>query len=247
VDYSLLSCSSRDTAPEDKQDISVIDWMAVSETVESVTLKHHGSARSEALKAHHKIVWELMKTYDWAIACYYDRMTRELMAKDTRHDPTIVNQSLVSQAIFKCGMAETNARLAAQEIHSSRLPAFSYPPSTSTSPTLSSSSTKRFAPYDSSSRQSRHTRPPPRCFRCGVNGHLPAACNSELTSAGLPCASWIKVRNSRYGSLFNVATKKTFCRAWARDAYCRFADHCKYIHECSICGETQHGATFCPW
>lgn len=232
--------------PDDGSGISQIEWIAASRTAESLILKYHGSARSEALKAHHKIVLELTRRYDWGLAYYYDRRTRALMAKDPRHDPTIVNQYLVIEATTKRGMAETNAMLATLRSPLPQQPTFSCPPSTSASPTPSPSSTKRFAPYDSSGRQSRHTRSPPKCFRCGVIGHFPATCNSEWTSAGLPCASWANGPGPRTGSLIDSATGQAFCHNWARGAYCRFADCCRNIHRCSICRNTQHGAIACP-
>jgi hypothetical protein len=214
IDYSLLSreqaarddeglvvvngrveLKSEAMTPGEDGEISQIEWLAAAETVVEKTLEYHGVARSDPLKIHHRNVLEVAMSYEWETARIYDMKTRGLMASDPRHDPSTINLSLVTQANFTYLSAKA---LAAQQPQLLRAPASSYPSSIhSTLPSAggSSSSTRRFNPYDQAGRQFRSAKPASRCFRCGVTGHASATCDAKTTTAGLPCASWVKQKS----------------------------------------------------
>jgi len=150
VDYSLLSRTAREKAARDNEtlvavdgrvemgpkvmipegDISHSDWLTAAETVEEKTLKYHGTARSDPLKAHHRNVLEIFRSYDWGPAYIYDKKTRELMASDPRHDPSFVNQNLVARANMAYKMEKIRANLLTQQWQFLR-PSTSYPSSAS--------------------------------------------------------------------------------------------------------------------
>ena len=232
--------------PEEEADISQLEWLAAAETVEMKTFEHHKATRCDPLKAHHRNVLEIARAYDWGPARIYDKRTRELMASDLQHDPRIVNESLVTQANFAFGMEKLNAKMLSQQSQFIRQPTSYHPSSMSFQNTISpfpapsslsitsssSSSARRFNPYDQSGRQPRSDRSNLKCFRCGVNGHMSASCDSKSTSAGLPCASWTKRPGARSGVLVDETSRRTFCSAWAQNSTCRFSDHCKFFHRC---------------
>ena len=225
---------------DDEVEISQIDWFAAAESVEIKTLEYHGEARANALKAHHRNVRQLAITFDWRIACVYDRRTRGIMAHDTRHDPTSIDQVLVLQASIDLAPMRP-------DIWSSAAPLSAYPSPSSLVPIHSPSPSRRYSPFDQSGRQSRSSKPQWRCFRCGNTGHLSASCDSKSTSAGLACAPWIRNPGAKSAwYLFDEAAGQPFCFNWSRDSHCRFADRCRNSHRCSVCGETRHGANACP-
>ena len=210
VDYALLARSSREGAkeehaitisggrfemlptsmtPEEEGDIRLVDWLAAAKTVEEAMLKFHGQARCNALKAHHQNVLEISRTYDWPAARFYDKRIRQLSSKDPHHDLSCENQKIVTEAVSWWRNKQNRAEMHAQQPQLSR-------PSSSQSFASTSSfasgplSTKRFAPYDQSSRQARQKRQDGKCFRCGVSGHMVASCDSKTTTAGITCTSW---------------------------------------------------------
>ena len=262
VDYSLLSRSSREKTakdneslvvkdghiemsaksmdPNDESDISEIDWLAAAETVELKTFEYHGADRSDPLKAHHKNVLAIARDYSWQVACFYDRKTREFMASDPRHDPVPMNYNLVTQANITSGLAKLKIT------QSSSSPRFSAPAPSSFSTSSPPFQTRRFTPYNQAGRSSKSTKSPMRCFRCGVTGHLAAACDSKSTTAGNPCAQRVRRPDSRSDSLIDITTGQPFCFSWAQNSVCRFIDRCRSVHKCSLCGDGQHGANACP-
>ena len=206
VDYSLLSRLTREKAATararavdalnpDEGDIGPIEWLAISKAVEKKTREHHGAARSDPLKVHHRNVLKIGRVYDWGTARIYDERTRELMASDTRHDPSIVHQDLVTQAIIFRRMEKTKTDLLSQHSQHLRPPTSSYPSSVSPQNVVSplapplanitgvSSPARRFNPYDQSGRPPKSTQPDLKCFRCGVTGHLSSECGAKSTAS----------------------------------------------------------------
>jgi hypothetical protein len=199
VDYSLLTRAAREKASRDDESLVVaggrvemrskamnlktkgameqIEWIAAAKTVEERTLTYHGLARSAPLKVHRRNVMEVARTYNWDTARVYDAKTRELMASDSRHDPSPINQSLVLQA----NAAFERKKMAAlvQQSHGFRGPAsthtsyasqgaaYSGPFPSTPSATGSSLPQDVSNPYDQSSRQPRQSKQASKCFRCG--------------------------------------------------------------------------------
>lgn len=217
-------------------------WIAAAKTVEAKTLEYHGEDRASALKAHHENVLELSNSFDWKLASAYDRKTRDLTASDTRHDLSIIDYNLVQKTSTHLSMLDSKLIALQSSQHSTIF----QPSPSSSGPLNSPSPSRRFSPFDQSGRRSRSSRPSAKCFRCGIIGHMSATCGSSSTSAGLPCASWARNPGGRTGFLIDGSSGQPFCFGWAQNSSCRFADRCKNIHRCSICGDAQHGAVACP-
>jgi hypothetical protein len=123
IDYSLLSRSSREQATRDDEglvvtngrvelkskamtpgedgEMSQIEWLAAAGTVVERTLEHHGAARSDLLKLHHRNVLEVARSYEWETARIYDMKTRGLMASDPRHDPSTSRFNPTSNKVLR--------------------------------------------------------------------------------------------------------------------------------------------------
>lgn len=265
IDYSLLVRASREGATRDDETLSVSDgrveltakamkpsdetelgqfeWLAAAQTVEKKTLEHLGAERADALRAHHENILSLSNTYDWKVACAYDRRTRELVANDPRHDLVVINQNLVIQANSNVAAAKANASALALHASVSRMTPSFQPSPSSLGPVRSSTPARRFSPFDQSGRQSRTPRTQGKCFRCGAVGHMSATCDSKVTPAGFPCALWAKRPGTKSGSLIDGPSGQPFCFSWTQSSFCRFGNH---VHKCSICSDIQHGANVCP-
>jgi len=167
---------SKVMSPEGEGEISPLDWTAVAEAVESQAFHYHGAARSDPLKAHHRNVLKVANMYDWGLAQIYDQETREPMAKDPRHDPSILNRDIITQAsIFrKLEQMETSLLAHQSQPIQNIVPPLHPPPSPSNTPTTSHS-TKRFNTYDKPSRQPRSARSKSKRPRRGATGHASAA------------------------------------------------------------------------
>ena len=171
----------------------------------------------------------------------YDRRTRELMAIDSRHDPSPVDEDLVIWVNLELLSATADARLQTAP------PTPKVTSSMSFGPVPSSSSSRRFTPFDQSGWQTRKPKSQTKCFRCGVLGHTASSCDSKSTTAGLLCAPWTRNPGSISGYLIDRTTGQSFCYTWARRSHCPFAESCiRGVHRCSICGDVQHGANACP-
>lgn len=170
IDYSLLTRSGRGMVT--KSGDSSLDWVVAARTVEGRTFHYHGAARSDPLKAHHGHVAQVACKYGWGLAQIYDQKTRELMAKDPRHDPSILNQDIITEANIFCRMEQLKASMLAHQSQSiqSIVPPLHAPPSLSNVPTMSHS-TKRFNPYDKAGRQPKSAMPKPRRPRRRATGY----------------------------------------------------------------------------
>ena len=268
VDYSLLSRSARERAPreddglflteggrveirgkmmslDDEKDMSEVEWLVASEMVVNKTREIHGDARADPLAQHHRNVLELANTYSWAAARIYDKRTRELMAGDSRHDPTGVDIPLVQQSVIQHATQKFQASML-EQLPQQRPPSYrtsSFASSSSASSDIPSA--KRFTPYDQKGRRDKASRPNPKCFRCGAHGHTAGSCSSSSTSAGFPCAVWSQRPGKSGGSLVDGSSGDNFCFRWQLDSSCRFAKQCTYLHQCSICRSQDHGAHAC--
>ncbi|KAF9792512.1 hypothetical protein BJ322DRAFT_1207109, partial [Thelephora terrestris] len=140
VDYSLLARSSREAPAKeegslvwtdgqvgikskvmsalDEGDIDLIDWGAASETAEMKIREYHGAARAEQLRAHHRNVVLISRSYAWAPARSYDKQIRQLVASDTAHDLTDLNQ-ITSQWYAEKAQAGSSSQQA-RLLHPSR-------------------------------------------------------------------------------------------------------------------------------
>lgn len=167
------------------------------------------------------------------------------MASDTRHDPSTINQALVTWANIDYRLDEMTCISAqrSQPFHNTFAsppipPSFSNTPSTPFPP-------KRFSPYDQSGRPSRLAKSSLKCFRCGAVCHTSAVCDSKSPSAGRPFSPWTKQPGARSEFLIDGTAGRLFCLGWAQSPSCRFADRRRYSHRRFICGEGQHGTNAC--
>ena len=181
IDYSLLTRSGRGMMI--KSDDSSLGWVAAAKTVEGRTFHYHGAARSDPLKAHHGNVMQVAWRYDWGTAQIYDQKTRELMANDPRHDPSVLNQDIITQANIFHRVEQMEKSMFAHQSQSIQniVPPLHAPPSLSNVPTTSHS-TKRFNPYDKAGRQPRSARSKPRRPRRGATGHHSAVSRTRAGS-----------------------------------------------------------------
>lgn len=143
---------SKPMYPNEEGEMSLIDWIAAAETVEEMTLQCHGVARADPLKAHHWNVLVITRSYGWGPARFYDKRTREHMASDPRHNPSVLNHSLVIEASTVHGLERAKASLLTQQFQFPQHTAFPgpIPPPLNVTPTQPPS--KRFTPYDPSNR-----------------------------------------------------------------------------------------------
>lgn len=202
--------------------ISILDWQAAARASEDRTRIHHG-ARADALAAHHAIVLRLASMHSWEIAVAYDIRQRELFANHPRHDPSRLNNDVLTII---------TTRLVASRGAQSR----SLPYSGGQASPL-----KRGAPAESSTSPRKRFRS--YCFRCGKSGHLPGDCSERTTVTGRGCAN---VRAGAQGKhTLQAPGGKDFCFRFAKFSSCSFGSACTGFHACSICGDTSHGAAKC--
>ena len=198
--------------------ISLSDWLGASKTAEDRIRAHHGETRALAFAAHHRIVTDLARLHNWAIALEYDIQQRELVVLSPSHDLSTLDQQALTLIVTRHIIQTAQIQSSGSSHSGLKRSAADAPPST--------------------------PRKQPRlCFRCGFPGHFPDNCRAESTSAGrptAPLATGTKSKNTLVGP-----NNKFYCFNWAKDSSCSFGNSCNNIHACSLCGDASHGARAC--
>ena len=100
---------------------------------------------------------------------------------------------------------------------------------------------KRSPPSETFQAPKKHQRS--HCFHCGGADHFPSDCKADQTVTGKPTAALSP--NGRSKNAMLAPNSKHFCFSWARYSSCCFGEACSNFHGCSICGESNHGASSC--
>ncbi|THH14005.1 hypothetical protein EUX98_g9659 [Antrodiella citrinella] len=228
------SITAKGFSMQGQLDMPDSQWRVAASAAEDLTLKHHGAERGRALAAHHRVVENLNHSHGRRIAMEYDVQQRRIVARCNQHDISTLDANaltLIATAQLRTQSASTGVSLATNP------PAYAKRNRTEYISDAQPQAAKR--PRNSTNSNSA----PPLCFRCGITGHLPAACSSTTTSAGRPCARIAPGATSPNSIL--AANGLQFCYNWARSSSCRFGTECNNHHACSICEDTDHGASAC--
>ncbi|KAF9442290.1 hypothetical protein P691DRAFT_498277 [Macrolepiota fuliginosa MF-IS2] len=82
------------------------------------------------------------------------------------------------------------------------------------------------------------------CFQCGCTGHLPASCTASTTLAQKPCAALVP--NTSSANALQGPDGQQFCFLWSKNSQCTQGSSCNFSHSCTLCCQSNHGATECP-
>ena len=193
--------------------ISTIDWQGAARAVEERVREYHGPARGDAFAAHHQVVMDLARMHGWSAAMDYDIQQRELAAANHTHDIGTLDSAAFTLIATRAAPSQSASQFPKRPHASDELD-----------------------PFPKRQR-------PACCFRCGVKGHFPSDCKSNLTTAGKPVASVARGSKSKNGLL--APNGKQYCFSWARSSSCTYNDSCANYHGCSLCGDKGHGAGLC--
>ena len=220
--------SLRLAMPDRKLDRSlpVEEFASIATAVVAATRKYHGDDRADRLHAHHNCVQRIMARYSWEVAREYDIRERESAAADPRHDLSVCNTELLAAIV-------TEMQFQAALATPAPLP-----------PGLVPAKCARDTQFVSTLARKKSVAPPQLCFRCGVTGHLPAACTSSTTTAGRPVAPI--ATGARSGNALLAPDGRQFCFNFAKMSLCTHGDSCRNAHACSLCADDAHGAAACP-
>lgn len=180
---------------------------------------YFGEERAEDFAAHHKIVMDLSRSHGWETAVDYDIQQRELVASNPLHDLRSLDISALTLITTRPSSSSNSA------------------------PQTFPSASKRPNPSQQEHSSSPRKKQKPFCFRCGAAGHFPADCEAETTSAGKPTARVTSTPKSKHALL--ASNGKQYCFNWSRASSCSYGSACTNLHECSLCGEPNHGAASC--
>lgn len=244
---SLTASQNLDRAGE--LDIAVAEWMTAGDAVAKLVCTYHGNARAVALEAHHHTVIGLAVKADWTAAFAYDVAEREMAAAQPVHDlgtPNQAHMNLATTEYFARKEQKANLDAMRQLIQNANLRR----PLPAGPPVADQPLCKRphvlqgniGGPQGDGGGARNHARGG-RCFRCGVAGHMPAACNAATTTTGRPTAALSN--DARSAHTLISPDGRTFCFAFALHSVCQHDAGCQYYHGCSICGATTHGAGGC--
>lgn len=214
---------------QNERAIGPTQWQAAAKLATELARQYwpQSETRANALAKHHDHVIELANSHSWRVALDYDIRQREIMHRIPQHDIAKFSAAVLSV------VATRNTSEPSTPRHSGHFVA-------------SSPSLKRSAPIDYSASASPQKRPRVErgcCFRCGVEGHFPADCSADKTTAGKTAPILIAGKKGRYS--LEMADGKSFCFSFAKRGTCSFGDSCRNLHICSICRERGHGASSC--
>ncbi|KAI1785444.1 hypothetical protein LXA43DRAFT_1038201, partial [Ganoderma leucocontextum] len=215
--------------------ISYEEWVVAARSAEDLATTYHPGKRAMALAAHHRVVGEICRKYDWPIAREYDIQQRMVAARDPRHDLATKDVGALSETVIAVRTKQAVTAAVAQAAPQLRQARDVRPPH---------AQTKRYQPYDTSKRAEADTSDK-LCFRCGRTGHLPAACTAETTIANIPAATLDHTKNARSPHALVASDGRAYCFNWASRGACKNGRKCYNAHTCSICASTGHGAGSC--
>jgi hypothetical protein len=247
--YPLNRCSPAssaalvgDCAAQDHADdllLSLTEWRRAFDAIMPFIKTLQGADRATDLQSHIEFVMGLDSSMDTARVLLYDQRRRimdELQIAEQCEgiDFSVPNEALVAQIQRDAIEASYKAHLLPSSGPSRAL---DRPP-------------HRPTPYPSTSaagpsRSSQHPKPSDgfHCFRCGYKAsHFPAECTAGKSIAGVPCLALAPSASNR--NILCTKEGRQICAFFSSKGVCRRAA-CEYLHICSICLSSDHGAKQC--